>query len=98
MKSDSRFRRFEASAADHVEFEFDGHRIRAPRGISVAAALLCAGFTRCRSTPANGAARGPYCLMGACFECIVEIEGLGARQACLTEATDGLRVRSGGSR
>jgi predicted molibdopterin-dependent oxidoreductase YjgC len=36
-------------------------------------------------------------MMGACYECIVEIEGLGARQACLTEATDGLRVRRGGS-
>jgi hypothetical protein len=95
MKTGSRFKPLETAAAPYVEFEFDGHRIRAPRGISVAAALLRAGFPQCRVTPVSGAPRGPYCLMGACFECVVEIEGLGARQACLLEATDGLRVRPG---
>ena len=95
MKNDSHFRPLEATEADTVEFEFDGHRIRAPRGISIAAALLRSGFPQCRNTPVSGTPRGPYCLMGVCFECIVEIEGLGARQACLLEARDGLRVRPG---
>jgi len=94
MKNDSRFRPLEAEERDTVEFEFDGQRVRAPRGISVAAALLRAGYAQCRSAPVSGAPRGPYCLMGVCFECVVEIEGLGTRQACLIEASDGLRVRS----
>lgn len=95
MKNDSRFRPLEDDAADTVEFEFDGQRVRAPRGISVAAALLRAGFSHCRDTPVNGAPRGPYCLMGVCFECIVDIEGVGVRQACLIEVSDGLRIRPG---
>ena len=98
MKTASHFRPLEATEPASVEFEFDGRRVRAPRGVSVAAALLNAGITQCRVTHASGAARGPYCMMGVCFECVVEIEGLGARQACLTEATDGLRITRGGGR
>jgi predicted molibdopterin-dependent oxidoreductase YjgC len=95
MKNDSRFVPLEAEERDTVEFEFDGHRIRAPRGVSVAAALFRAGFSHCRRTPSSGAPRGPYCLMGVCFECIVEVEGIGVRQACLLEVKDGLRIRPG---
>jgi predicted molibdopterin-dependent oxidoreductase YjgC len=93
--NDSRFRPLEAEERDTVEFEFDGHRVRAPRGISVAAALLRAGISRCRDTP-SGAPRGPYCLMGVCFECIVEVEGMGACQACMLEVADGLRLKPAG--
>jgi len=78
-----------------VEFDFDGHRIRAPQGISVAAALLLAGNAACRMT-ARKAPRGPHCMMGVCFECIVEVEGRGARQACMLEVSSGLRIKSAG--
>ena len=81
-----------------VEFEFDGHRIRAPEGASVAAALLLSGYAVCRTTPAQQAPRGPYCLMGACFACIVEVEGRGAQQACMLKVAAGLRLKPAGTR
>jgi len=91
-----RFRPLEPAERDTVEFEFDGQRIRAPQGISVAAALLRNGNVACRMTPAGNAPRGPHCMMGVCFECVVEVEGLGARQACMLEVAPGLRLKSAG--
>lgn len=91
-----RFRPLEPQEPDAVEFEFDGQRIRAPRGITVAAALLRNGHVACRMTPAGAAPRGPHCMMGVCFECIVEVEGRGARQACMLQVAPGLRLRSAG--
>lgn len=91
-----RFRPLETVERDTVEFEFDGRRIQAPRGISVAAALLRTGNVACRVTPTGQALRGPHCMMGVCFECIVEVEGLGAQQACMLEVSPGLRLKSAG--
>jgi NADH dehydrogenase/NADH:ubiquinone oxidoreductase subunit G len=28
-----------------------------------------------------------------CFECVVEIDGVGGRQACLVPAADGMHIR-----
>jgi predicted molibdopterin-dependent oxidoreductase YjgC len=33
-------------------------------------------------------------MMGVCFECLVEIDGVPSRQSCLIEAADGMRIRS----
>jgi predicted molibdopterin-dependent oxidoreductase YjgC len=46
-----------------------------------------------RASPVSGAPRAPYCLMGVCFECLVEVDGVRDRQACLTTIRDGMRVR-----
>jgi predicted molibdopterin-dependent oxidoreductase YjgC len=32
-------------------------------------------------------------MMGVCFDCLVEIDGVGNRQACLTLVADGMQVR-----
>jgi len=62
-------------------------------GDTVAAALLVAGIDHCRTTPISGAKRAPYCMMGVCFECLMEIDGIGNRQACLTPVVAGMQVR-----
>ncbi|MGI4861048.1 MAG: (2Fe-2S)-binding protein [Janthinobacterium lividum] len=73
---------------------FNDQPLTVPGGRSVAAALLAAGVRRFRATPVSGAARAPYCMMGACFECLVEIDGVPSRQSCLVPVADGMRVRS----
>ncbi|MGI4985188.1 MAG: (2Fe-2S)-binding protein [Janthinobacterium lividum] len=73
---------------------FDDRPLAVPGGRSVAAALLAAGVRRFRATPVSGAPRAPYCMMGACFECLVEIDGVPSRQSCLVPVADGMRVRS----
>lgn len=73
-------------------FTFDGADVRAQRGDSVAAALLAAGHAVFRDTAVSATARGPFCMMGACFDCLVEIDGVPARQACMVPVTQGMRV------
>ena len=76
----------------------DGKTVVVQAGDTVAVALLLAGAQTWRTTPVTGAPRGPYCMMGVCFDCLVEIDGAANRQACMTEARDGMRVvrQSGG--
>jgi predicted molibdopterin-dependent oxidoreductase YjgC len=75
-----------------VPITFDGAPFDARAGDTVAAALLAAGVTTFRTTPTSGAPRGPYCLMGTCFECLVDIDGQPNRQACLTRVAPGMRI------
>ena len=77
---------------ESLTIHFEGTPIAARPGDSVAAALVAAGQMVFRDTPVSGARRGPYCMMGACFECLVEIDGEPARQACMTQVRDGMRV------
>jgi predicted molibdopterin-dependent oxidoreductase YjgC len=70
----------------------DGAATPARDGDSVAAALLAAGHAACRISAVSGTTRGPYCLMGVCFDCLVMIDGVANRQGCMTPVRDGMRV------
>ncbi len=74
-----------------LSFTFDGSRIEALEGETIAAALSAAGITTFRHTP-SGAPRGMFCGMGACFDCIVTVDGRIGQRACLTQAADGIAV------
>ena len=78
--------------AREVAVTFDGATIRARDGDTVAAALLAAGCIDFRTTPVIGSRRGPYCMMGACFDCLVTIDGLPNQQACMLRVRDGMRI------
>ena len=86
-------RRVKRDDAPRVRIEFEGQPLLAHRGDTVAAALLAGNHWCFRTTPVSGAARGPFCMMGACFDCLVEIDGVANRQACMTEVRDGMRVK-----
>ncbi|MER9025600.1 (2Fe-2S)-binding protein [Mesorhizobium sp. M0815] len=77
-----------------VHFTFDGASMRAERGDMLATALLAAGVHQVRHSVVSGAPRAPYCLMGVCFECLVTVDGVQNRQACLIEVDDGMTVLS----
>jgi len=78
---------------ERLSFTFDGEAHVGRRGETVAAALLAAGVTVFRETPRDGRPRAPYCMMGVCFECLVEIDGVPNRQACMVTLEDGMAVR-----
>jgi predicted molibdopterin-dependent oxidoreductase YjgC len=87
------FRRLRSETAPGtVSLAVDGQAVSVRVGESVAAALLLAGHAAGRTTAVSGAPRGPFCMMGVCFECLVSIDGVGNRQACMVEAKDGMRV------
>lgn len=77
-----------------VHFTFDGRPLAGRPGDSLAAALLANGVMRFRDSPVSGAPRGPFCLMGVCFECLVEIDGVANWQACMVPLAEGMRVRT----
>jgi D-hydroxyproline dehydrogenase subunit gamma len=72
----------------------DGAAVYAREGDSVAAAMLAAGRTAFRSTAISDQPRGPYCLMGVCFDCLVTIDGTSSRQACMTPVRNGMRIET----
>ena len=75
-----------------IIFLFEGREIRAREDDSIAAALLAAGIFATRTTPVRDAPRGPFCMMGACFDCLAEVNGVGGVQTCLVRARPGMRV------
>ncbi len=76
-----------------VTIVFEGSQYRVPRGITVAAAVLGhAGANDTGVHPLAGDRRGPFCMMGVCFECLVTINGAPNQQACLTLVADGMRI------
>ena len=87
------FRRLEESDCRWVEVQIDGASTRVREGESVAAALFISGMRSCRTTPVSGAPRAPYCMMGVCFECLVEIDGVPNRQSCQIAVEEGMQIR-----
>ena len=77
-----------------IEFRFDGRAVFAYDGESVACALFAAGVRTLRNSPRTGTARGMFCLMGSCQECVVWADGRRV-PACQEPARAGLDVRSG---
>ncbi|CDM25348.1 binding-protein-dependent transport systems inner membrane component [Castellaniella defragrans 65Phen] len=95
LRTESLFRRLpekETGAEREIGMDLDGMAVRVPAGISVAAALLLLGVDRFRASAVSGMPRAPYCMMGVCFECLVEIDGEPNQQACLVTVRDGMRV------
>ena len=90
MKTDSPFLDLEKDRPA-VQVWFQGQALSLPNGANLAAALLAAGVRSFGKSPTSGADRGPFCMMGACFECQVDIEGV-ATQACMVEVVEGMRV------
>ncbi len=75
-----------------VAVTVDGLEVLVPEGASAAAAVLLAGAAAIRETPVSGAPRLPYCMMGICFDCLAEIDGVPNRQACMVTVAPGMRI------
>ncbi len=75
-----------------LTFRFEGRPVSARRGQSLAAALAAAGHRVLRTTP-GGRERGLFCGMGVCQDCLVSVDGVANRRACMILASDGIDVR-----
>ncbi len=90
------FRLLDSSVSELVEIELDGEMVAVPGGVSVAAAMLFLDAVPTRRTPVSGEARAPFCMMGVCFECLLEIDDNPNRRACQVEVVAGMRIRRQG--
>jgi hypothetical protein len=77
-----------------IEFTFDGEVIAGREGEPIAAALFVAGYRVLRTMPRFGDARGGYCMIGRCTDCLVVVDGIPNVPACLTPVSAGLAVRT----
>ena len=94
MSTEPLFKQLTSTADTTVCVSFNDIQFRARAGDNLAAALLAAGVRRFRSTAPSGSPRAPYCMMGVCFECLVEIDGTPNCQSCLASVLDGMVIRS----
>ncbi|MCW8174563.1 FAD-dependent oxidoreductase [Verminephrobacter aporrectodeae] len=76
-----------------VRFCYDGQPVEGLEGETIAAALAAGGIKAMRHTR-SGQRRGLYCGMGACFDCLVTVDGRASQRACLTKVADAQQVRS----
>jgi predicted molibdopterin-dependent oxidoreductase YjgC len=81
----------DATTYTSVEVILDGQHTSLPAEISVAAALLTIGEITSRISPTSKKPCSPHCLMGVCFECLMEIDGI-RRQACMTTVKEGMVI------
>lgn len=86
------FKTLPSSDAATVAVTINGTPFAAPAGCTAAAAMLLANALPTRTTPVTGAPRAPYCMMGVCFDCLAEINGVPNQQACLITVADGMRI------
>ena len=75
-----------------VTVAVNGERVSVPAGCTAAAAMLMHSGGASRTTPLSGEGRAPYCMMGVCFECLVEINGEPNQQGCLITVSEGMRI------
>ena len=75
-----------------VEVLVEGTPVLVPEGASAAVAVLLAGLSAIRETPVTCTSRAPLCLMGVCFDCLAEIDGVPNRQACMVTVAPGMRI------
>ena len=90
------FRLLITPPADAVALRVDGRDVSVPAVSSLAAAALLAGVMPTRRSAVSGAGRAPYCLMGVCYDCLMEVDGVPDVQACLTPVRPGMEARSQG--
>ncbi|WP_305787142.1 (2Fe-2S)-binding protein [Symbioplanes lichenis] len=75
-----------------IRIEVDGQPVEAEEGQTIAGVLLSQGRVSWRRSAKTGKARGIFCGIGVCFDCLVVVNGLRDVRACQRRAADGDRV------
>lgn len=75
-----------------VTIHVNGKPLEVAETRHVAAVLLETQGPKLRTSQRAGEARGMYCGMGICFECLVTIDGRPLQRACMTVVRPGMRI------
>lgn len=77
-----------------VEFTLDGLPISGYEGEPIAAALRAAGVMVHHHTKKTGEARGVFCAIGRCTDCVMLVDGVPNIRTCITPLKAGMRVQT----
>lgn len=80
------------TTAQSLTVVVNGNALTVPHGFTAAAAMLLQDEGPTRTTALSGEGRAPYCIMGVCFECLMEINGEPNQQGCLVTVSEGMRI------
>jgi aerobic-type carbon monoxide dehydrogenase small subunit (CoxS/CutS family) len=72
----------------------NGEKVSCASPITVAALLISKLGTHQFRKTGTGKARGIFCGMGTCFDCLVTIDGQENVRACMTHLKDGMRIET----
>lgn len=72
----------------------DGVPLTAYDGDTLAAVMVRGGWRSWRRTRMAGEARGVFCGIGVCHDCLVTVDGVASVRACIEPARDGDDVRT----
>lgn len=72
---------------------FEGENLDVEKGQTVASALLVGCNKVFRSSVVSGQPRAPYCMMGVCFECLIEIDGIPNQRACMIPVREAMEIK-----
>ena len=87
------FRSLKKENSEKVTVSINSTAVEVDANSSVWAALALADDKITRLAPVTEQPRSAYCAMGVCFECLVEIDDVPNRQACLTQVSDGMQIK-----
>src|SRR5229473_3247811 len=76
-----------------ITFSFEGRRIAACEGDSVAAALFASGVRIFTRSFKYHRPRGLLCCAGRCPNCLMNVDGAPNVRACVTPVREGMRVQ-----
>lgn len=83
----------EGGAERSIAISVDGQIVTAREGEPLAAVLLRTPPHISRVTPVLGKARAPFCMMGVCFDCLVDVNGQSSLRSCLIRVSSGMAVK-----
>ncbi|HJC12327.1 (2Fe-2S)-binding protein [Agathobaculum desmolans] len=77
-----------------VEFTMDGKTMTGYEGEPIAAALRAAGILQHRHTRKTGEARGVFCAIGRCTDCVMVVDGVPNIRTCITPLRAGMKIQT----
>ncbi|MFL5760747.1 MAG: (2Fe-2S)-binding protein [Thermomicrobiales bacterium] len=83
----------ESLSVQTVTLTVDGRVIEARESEPIATALLANGIRVFRTMPKTGEARGGYCMVGRCSDCLMEVDGELNVRACMTPVRDEMVIK-----
>ena len=86
------FRKLDVNQQQEISFYFEGKKIAAFNGETVASALLRSGELYFGQT-SKSKFRGPYCMMGVCFDCLVDVDEKQSLQSCQVIVKNNMQIK-----
>lgn len=87
------FRKLPELSPDDTTIVVDGTPVSCRVGEMVAAVVFRLDDVHTRTTYIGKEHRAPFCIMGVCFDCLIETEEGVTRRSCVTPVSAGMVIR-----